>query len=309
MSEHMMSWHSYPSIYNIGHRAIASLLTVPVNVEEKIDGSQFSFGISEEGEIRIRSKGATMLPDAPEKMFTRAVETVKSISAQLTSGWTYRTEFLAKPKHNTLCYDRAPRSHLIVFDINDGLESYLSYETKRAESERLGLEVVPLLFSGIVSDIIEFREFLNRDSVLGGQKVEGVVVKPRDYGLFGIDKKVLMGKFVSEAFKESHKLDWRESNPSNRDVLQILGSAYNTPARWAKAVQHVRERGGLTDSVRDIGPLIKEIPTDIETECADEIKEALYRWAWPHIRRMVTRGFPEWYKEELLKRQFEVTSS
>lgn len=46
----MESWHSYPSIYNLGHRYIADLLTVPVIVEEKIDGSQFSFGLDEEGE-------------------------------------------------------------------------------------------------------------------------------------------------------------------------------------------------------------------------------------------------------------------
>ena len=32
------SWHSYPSIYNLGHVAIKELFTVPVSVEEKIDG-------------------------------------------------------------------------------------------------------------------------------------------------------------------------------------------------------------------------------------------------------------------------------
>lgn len=36
------SWHSYPSIYALGHRAIVDLLKGPVFIEEKIDGSQFS---------------------------------------------------------------------------------------------------------------------------------------------------------------------------------------------------------------------------------------------------------------------------
>jgi hypothetical protein len=57
---YMNSWHSYPSIYNLGHRALQDLLTVSVNVEEKVDGSQFSFGITEEGEIKLRSKGAVI---------------------------------------------------------------------------------------------------------------------------------------------------------------------------------------------------------------------------------------------------------
>ncbi len=38
-------------------------------------------------------------------------------------------------------------------------------------------------------------------------------------------------------------------------------------------------------------------------EC--EEKDELMKWAWPHISRMATRGFPQWYKEQLLKRQFE----
>lgn len=300
----MNSWHSYPSIYNIGHRAIESLLTVPVNVEEKIDGSQFSFCLTEEGELRVRSKGAVMVTDAPEKMFTRAVESVKAIQDRLIQGWTYRAEYLMKPKHNTLCYERIPAGHLIIFDVNSGLETYLDYELKKAEAERLGFECVPLIFSGMVENIEQFRGFLETTSVLGGQKVEGVVVKPRDYNLWGVDKKVLLGKFVSEAFKEAHGKEWKQSNPGGGDILQILGARFTTAARWQKAVQHLTEAGTLEGSPRDIGALMKEVPVDIEKECREEILEALWAWAWPSIRRMTTHGLPEWYKEELLKRQF-----
>lgn len=112
----MDSWHSYSSIYAIGHRAIQALLSGDVNVEEKIDGSQFSFQVTEEGEIKVRSKGAVMIADAPEKMFQRAVDTVKELALTLKPGWTYRAEYLAKPKHNTLVYKRIPTRHLIVFE-------------------------------------------------------------------------------------------------------------------------------------------------------------------------------------------------
>ena len=44
---------------------------------------------------------------------------------------------------------------------------------------------------------------------------------------------------------------------------------------------------------------------DIRAECEDEIKEALFKWAWPEIQRQVTKGMPEWYKEQLAKSQFE----
>src|SRR5579872_1098661 len=132
------SWHTYPSIYNLGHSAVKDLFSVPVNIEEKVDGSQFSFCVEEDGEVKVRSKGAVMIPDAPERMFASAVSTVKSLRSRAHPGWTYLCEFLAKPKHNTLAYDRIPDQHLIVFDINTGNESYLPYAEKADEARRIG---------------------------------------------------------------------------------------------------------------------------------------------------------------------------
>lgn len=312
------SWHSYPSIYNVGHKAIASLLTAAVNVEEKVDGSQFSFGLHANTDtpvvrlengveygLKVRSKGAVMHPDAPMDMFKRGVAAVKDRIALLRPGWTYRGEFLAKPNHNALAYDRVPNGHVIIFDINPGHEAYLSYEAKAEEARRIGFEVVPLLFSGKVTDIEQFRSFLDRTSVLGGQKIEGVVIKPSNYGLFGLDKKVLLGKFVSEAFKEVHRKTWGESNPTGADIITLIGNKFTTAARWNKAIQHLAEAGTLEGSPRDIGLILREIPIDVLKECEDEIKADLFKWAWPHIKRATTRGFPEFYKQKLLERQFE----
>ena len=272
----MSSWHSYPSIFTCGHRALDGLLQGDVNVEEKVDGSQFSFGMhvpapfdkidpdSSTVELRFRSKGAVMHPDAPEKMFSAGVGYVKSIQHLLHPGWTYRGEYLAKPRHNALAYDRIPHNHIIIFDINDGEESYLDYTAKADEAARIGLECVPLLFTGRIGSIEEFRKFLIQTSILGGQQIEGVVVKPVGYNLYGRDKKVLLGKFVSEAYKEVHNSTWKQDNPTGKDILGMLGVQYGTPARWNKGIQHLREAGKLVDDVQDIGPLMKAIPEDIK---------------------------------------------
>lgn len=302
----MNSWHSYSSIFNMGHRAIADLLKGHVYVEEKVDGSQFSFGVDEEGTLRVRSKGCEMVVDAPEKMFSLGVETVKRLKPLLHPGWTYRGEYLRSPKHNALIYSRIPREHIILFDVEIGECEFLNYPAKWAEAQRLGLEVVPLLYGGFIESIKHFREFLQIDSILGGQKIEGVVIKPMGYNLFGVDKKVLMGKFVSEAFKEVHSHMWKAENPTAGDIVGRLGTDYCTQARWQKALQHLTEKGLINGSPQDIGLLMKEVPTDVKRECEDEIKEKLFAFAWPHIARMTTRGLPEWYKEQLLKRQFEI---
>lgn len=301
-----MKLASYPSIYNIGHRAVAELLKVPVYVEEKVDGSQISFGVSREGELQVRSKGAEINPDAPEKMFTKAVEQIKAVRESLVPGWVYRGEYLQKPKHNTLAYSRVPERNIILFDINPGEDGsyFLDYGQKYSCAKTLGFELVPLIYEGLVTDADMFRGFLDRESILGGQKVEGVVVKPVGYGLFGPDKKVLMAKYVSEAFREVHAGEWKKTNPGSGDIVQVLAAQYKTEARWLKGVQHLREAGKLEDSPRDIGTLLKEVSSDLHQECAEEIKDKLFKWAWPQIQRRAVVGLPEWYKDLLMKRQF-----
>jgi len=295
--------HAYPSVMQLGHKMIADIFSGPVLVEEKVDGSQFSFGRIN-GELVCRSSGKQQLIDAPDDMFSKVIEIVKTLD--LHPDWTYRGELLNKPKHNTLVYSRVPKQNIIIFDINTGLEEYMTHEQKTEEANRLGLEVVPLLFSGKVDNFEVFKEFLDKESVLGGSLIEGVVIK--NYALFTAEKKVAMGKYVSEKFKEVHSGDWKDRNPTSRDFETILVEKYRTEARWQKAVQHLREAGTLTESPQDIGLLIKAVPVDILKECEEEIKETLFKHVWPHISRGLTRGLPEWYKDELAKTAFPTTS-
>lgn len=296
------SWGSYPKVYGLGHAAIKDLLEDPVEITEKIDGSQFSMGIFG-GELKVRSKGREFEPGTQDKMFNEAVEVAEKLKPYLKEGWTYRGEYLRKPKHNALSYDRTPKNNIILFDINTGKEEYLNHDKIVDEGNKLGLEVVPLLYKGKVDNVETLKKLLEKESCLGGQKIEGFVIK--NYSRFGTDGKVKMGKYVSEAFKEVHKQDWKNSNPGGKDIIGQLAEKYTTKARWNKAIQHLRERGELTDSPKDIGPLMKEVQQDLKEECEEEIKEQLFKWAWSKIGRSVTRGLPEYYKELLVENQFE----
>jgi len=309
----MSSWHSYPSIYNIGHRVLREFFDYEVQVEEKVDGSQFSFGVfgqpAEDGvverfELRVRSKNVVFPADAAPALFKGACETVMGLRDRLTPGWTYRGEVLAKPHHNGLAYNRTPKGHIILFDICVGEEDYLSYEGMVAEANRLGLEVVPRLFTGKLEGPDQLRQFLTRESVLGGVTIEGVVCKPLKRDLFGQDKKLLMAKFVSEAFKEVQKGHWKENNPTKQDHIQHLIDIYRTPQRWQKAIQHLRDEGKLEGTPRDIGLLIKEVPRDILKECEEDIKEGLFKAFKKDLERGWTKGLPEFYKQFLLDQQF-----
>lgn len=292
--------HSYPKVYTIGHRGVAELFLGDVLVEEKIDGSQFNFcRIGEE--VQMRSRGAAVYTENAQ-MFAAAVNAVKELAPRLHEGWGYRAEFLMKPKHNVLCYGRVPRFNLILFDVTTGDECYLTRFEKEQEAERIGMEIVPVMYFGPVSKSEDILAFLERESVLGGH-VEGIVVK--NYARFGMDKKVLMGKFVREDFKESHSKEWKAANPTISDIVERLIATLRHERRWEKAVERMRDAGILEHSPRDIGALIKEVQQDIRAEEMDFIRDKLAEWALPRIMRASSAGLPEWYKKRLLDSAFE----
>lgn len=296
----MSELHSYPKVYAVGHRAISELFLDEVLVEEKVDGSQFSFCKTVDG-VMLRSRGAVVYLENAG-MFALAVKAVEGVKDLLHEGWTYRAEFLMKPKHNVLCYGRVPRSNLILFDINTAEETYLSRAEKEAEAERIGLEIVPLMYCGRVTKPEEVYAFLERESVLGG-KLEGVVIK--NYSRFGVDKKVLMGKFVTEEFKETHAKEWKADNPNVGDVIDRIVATLRSEVRWGKSVQRLRDAGKLEHSPKDIGLLIRETQADVKAEEMDFIQQKLVEFALPRILRASTGGLPEWYKKQLLESAFE----
>lgn len=294
--------HSYPSIFNLGHKAIKDIFNTEVLIEEKVDGSQFSFG-KKDGVLFMRSKGATLYEPVTDKLFKGAAEYVSSIQSQLQEGWTYRGEVLAKTKHNALQYARTPKHNVIIFDIDRADQDYLTPEEKRAEAERLDLETVPVFFQGKVENYEQLKNLFETVSILGDAKIEGMVFK--NYAMYGLDKKVLMAKWVSEAFKEVHHSEWDKANPTKTDLITMIVKDLKTDARWEKGIQHLRDDGKLENSPRDIGILLKEIQNDVKKEVGDEVKDRLFAYYWPQIARGVVAGFPEFYKERLAKSQFE----
>jgi hypothetical protein len=233
-------------------------------------------------------------------MFAAGVDVVRQLflADYLTPGHTYRGEYLSKPKHNTLAYSRVPNGHIILFDVDMGYEDYLTPDEVARDAEYLGLEYVPTWRRDSQPTIEEIKAWAGVVSILGGPR-EGIVIK--NYGQLGSDHKTLMGKYVNETFKESHASDWKKRNPGKADMMIRLVETYKTDARWEKAVQHLREQGELQEAPQDIGPLIREIQTDVLNECEDEIKEILFAHYWKDLSRQLTGGFPEWYKNRLME--------
>lgn len=296
---------AFPKILQLSDPKLADLFEGPVQITEKVDGSQFAFG-KLNGELRMRSKGRELVIDAPDKMFAEAVEYVKHVQDRLLNNYVYYAEYLKKPKHNTISYSRTPENHLALFGMKSPEGKLICrYSVMLSEAEFLNIDVVPLIFDGVANfdktGIIDWmNELLDTDSFLGNSKIEGVVIKNFGHEVFlaGHILPIMSAKWVSEKFKEKNHAQ-RKHNKTGK--LEAFIEQFRTEARWEKAVQHLQDNGELERCPRDIGMLIKEIHADIEVEEIDYIREWLVKYYLPQIYRKSTAGFPEWYKERLLK--------
>lgn len=288
---------SYSKVNQLGHYMIEGLLDGPVVVEEKIDGSQFSFA-NLDGKLHCRSRSADIDLDNVNSLFGPAVDSAKRLFAAgaLPDGTVFRGEAMHRPKHNVMCYGRMATGGVYLFDVElaMGTGTFARPADKIAMANEFGLEPVRVLASGAVA-ADEARAMLDTVSVLGGGKIEGVVIK--NYDLFTKDGKLACGKIVSSDFKEMHRREWK---PVNRSSIEAeLASKYCTEARWHKAVQHLAESGELKGGPEDIGPLMRELHRDVMEECGRDIAMDLLSHHRKSILKLMTAGMPAWYKERL----------
>ncbi len=282
---------TYGKILSLGSAFTENALIGPVIIQEKIDGSLFAFGINEHKQIVMRSKGAMLDFDNYAEMFKEAVEYIKSIEDVLVDNFETDTyfycEYLQKPKHNTLSYTSIPKNHLVLFDVVKKGQ-YLPRGDLELCATKLNIDIIPELWTGDLGVYLREKnekgysspgDFLKAmtettTSYLGKEIIEGVVIKNYTQTiLLGGNVFPLFTKFVREAFKERHDADWKIRQP--KDTLQNYIDGFKADARWQKALIHAKEKEMLTNSPKDIGPLIKLIQEDIKEEETQNIKDFL----------------------------------
>jgi hypothetical protein len=232
----------------------------------------------------------------------------------------FYAETLHAPKHNVIKYDRVPEGNLALFGVyNVEGEVFVSDHSNLTHwAAVMEIEVIPLLFFGQLlvpvegDSISDDRngaglaiQFLECDSVLGGSKVEGIVVKNYAHDMLIGGQQYIpiqMAKYVSEAFKKKHD-STAFGNKKRKESIDEYIKSYRTEARWENAVQHLRDDGKLLGEPKDIGSLIPEILRDWEEEEMEEfmdyLKKRLLGDYVKQCKNTIISGFPEWYKKTL----------
>ena len=295
---------SYTKILTLGSAYTDNALVGEVIVQEKIDGSQLRFCINEDRKLVIGSKSTILGHPDENKMFKEAVKYLLSIEDYITVIFPTNTyfygEYLQRPRHNVLKYHCCPTNHIVLFDVVKEGKYITNREELKKIADLLRVDCIPELYRGDVT-VDKIKDLIvNTQSYLGGELIEGVVIKNYSQTIcLGNQVYPLFTKYVRPAYKERHNAEWKINNPKESLADYIKG--FRNENRWRKAILHLRDKGLLTTSPKDIGMLLKEIQEDILTEETENIKNYLFKTFKDDILRNSIQGFPEWYKEELLK--------
>lgn len=315
---------TYQKVRQTRDRFFFKLQGRPCVLQEKIDGSQISFWMDPEDQLHVCSKRYELDLENPPKLFRGAVNHLLSVAHLMGTGYIYYGECLQTPGHNNITYDRIPKNHIMLFDVVSMGGSFVPHYEIAMMAVVLDIETIPQFAEieawGTVRDMRAIEDLMSTKSVLGGSKIEGVVIKDiadhtqgftssfsaRHKGDTVIHMSVEnMGrgvfKVVSPEYSEkSGAKKWK----GDVDTVLQLATQYNCVQRFNKAIQHLRDDGTLTNSPKDIGPLMKELNNDFEEEETENIKSILWNKFRKTFIREMSKGFPDYYKG-LLERGVE----
>lgn len=302
----------YPKVLSLGQPLIANIFNHPVEISEKIDGSQCRIQLTEDF-VKCGSKNVNL---ADEKMFRLAHEHAARMWREKV-WWTFGdnitlfTEFLNKEKHNVLAYSRVPRNNLYLFGAMIGDEHVRTDKLIELANE-LRIEP-PCIFASRkeVDSQSDIEEYIKLDSCLGGTKVEGVVIKQYNesypplmsssQAFFGYP---MAGKLVRDDFKERLNKEWsgkkQRETPLNKVTTEFL-----TEARFHKTVQHLNDNGDLTYEMKDLKYIIPEFYRDLVDEEQDEIVKLAMEDFWRQLKRKSDAYAVKAWKQYLIEKQFD----
>jgi len=266
-------------------------------VQEKLDGSQFAFTFDS-----ARSKRMEIIDGSVPDLFAPAIKWLTENKSRLQPQLIFHAEAIARPRHNTLTYERAPATGFVVFDIEHAEGGWCNELDCRTLCNIYGMPYVQVFESALVlTSWGQLEAFLDRQSMLGGP-IEGVVAKPLDRSILDPNShRPILAKVVRPEFREKNNKAQKEfkRTQSLDCALEELVETYKTGTRFEKALHRLRDEGKICGELKDLAVLIPEVREDILKEEEIAFKELLWAQAKKQVGRRVATWLPAWYKERL----------
>lgn len=283
-------------------------------LHEKVDGSQLSFGMMPGGGVdgaRVAMYNRTSFV-TNSVIFSSARRSLEMLaeSERLNPLLITHSEFVARPQHTRVVYERVPRFFVMPFDVQE-VESKRWYSEEELELHcaTYGMEPVQLLWdnkrcigtaaflvtsenstNGRVDDPLAFATLVIRAmedgrirSKLGG-KPEGCILKKRSYRNSKGQISCRKLKFVTPEYEEERS----QKKPVApmmcvSEELRWIGSHFDVPARFRKAYQRLRDAGFTIEAADE--QVKDNLDVDLSKEQRAEILCYLQGDFWTRCRR------------------------
>ena len=275
-------------------------------IQEKVDGANFRFYITEKGTIIFGSRSRQLTSNEGEdtnveKNFTRCIkfirdkwEEVRDIAPTLSHLIFYGENMI---KH-TMDYDWEKLPPFLGFDIYDiKKERHLDYkDVKTIFCTNLKMDMVPLIKIGKSKDIIKVDDKFIPESKYASlssqdRQCEGIVFK--NY------KRQIMAKYVREKFKEKNKKVFGLGKKWAKTDDEYFVAVYCTNARIDKCLFKLIDDGKQLDMTM-MGDLLNMVYKDIWEEHWNEISFSKKRIDLLNLKKLVSRRCLEVLKQSIV---------
>lgn len=297
-----------------------------------VHNSQFRIYLNREDSFEVGTKNTEGLEifksriemtksDNKHDMFDLAVEQAEKLKPKLeefieiteVESITLYTEYLRSKHHNGLIYNRIPSNNLYLFGATYLRDDEI-YNMETSDliklANKLNIEPPNILCEGMIDNQEDLKQFLKTESILGGTKVEGIVIKnyKKSYLLDLLSTKryvgfPLAGKLVRDEFKEIQRGEGSKQKKANS--IDGIAETYLTEQRFLKCLQHLNEEGKIINEKKDLAVLIPEVLNDLLSEEKENIDKIVLNKFYEDFRRRLSNFVVKQYNEFLLNRQFE----
>ena len=182
---------------------VAEMLSHSVVVEEKVDGANLGFSVSEDGELRAQNRGSYLSKESAHSQFKPLWPWIARHHDALCDALWPDLMLFGEWCHavHSIHYDRLP-DWFLGFDVYDRRSGEFLDSTRRdALLAGLGLHAVPLIGRGLF-DLRGLTSKLGRSALTDGP-MEGMVVRREEHG-----RTVARAKLVNAAFTQAIDAHW-----------------------------------------------------------------------------------------------------
>lgn len=253
-----MEFEKYQHVERFGNTEVNGIENGHVYIQPKIDGTNGSVFLNEDGDIQAASRNRVLTLDSDNTGFFQYVvdhPEIENYLSQFDGRRRLFGEFLVP--HTIKYYREDAWRKFYVFDVIDtdenGEEHYVPFDEYKEGLETYGINYVPVLFEGtnlsylnFVDGVKDNKYLLSDEAIAQGKVGEGIVIKNYEYkNRFG---RTTWAKIVASEFAEKHQHKPKGNKQIESDLIeqQIVDDFCTTAFIEKEYAKIVEEKNGWT---------------------------------------------------------------